>query len=101
MVGRRTGRQGGAIASTGLGGRSKPRAGCRNVGCVEEIAVGPTGIRLGQLLKLVGAVDTGGQARSLLDDGTVSVNGEVESRRGRQLAVGDVVRVPGRELRLT
>ena len=90
----------GAIASTGLGGRSKPDPGCRTVGCVEEIEVGPTGIRLGQLLKLVRAVDTGGQARSLLDDGTVSVNGEVESRRGRQLAVGDVVTVPGRELRL-
>ena len=68
---------------------------------MEEIEVGPTGIRLGQLLKLVGAVDTGGQARSLLDDGAVGVNGEVESRRGRQLAVGDVVTVHGRELRLT
>jgi ribosome-associated protein len=90
----------GAIASTGLGGRSKPDPGCRTVGCVEEIEVGPTGIRLGQLLKLVGAVDTGGQARSLLADGAVAVNGEVESRRGRQLAVGDVVTVPGRELRL-
>ena len=68
---------------------------------MEEIEVGPTGIRLGQLLKLVGVVDTGGQARSLLDDGSVGVNGEVESRRGRQLAVGDVVTVHGRELRLT
>ena len=75
--------------------------GCRNVGCVEEIEVGPTGIRLGQLLKLVGVVDTGGQARSLLDDGAVAVNGEVETRRGRQLAPGDVVTLHGRELRLT
>ena len=74
--------------------------GCRNVGRVEEIEVGPTGIRLGQLLKLAGVVDTGGQARSVLDDGAVSVNGEVELRRGRQLAVGDVVTVAGRGLRL-
>ena len=68
---------------------------------MEEIEVGPTGIRLGQLLKLVGAVDTGGQARSLLDDGAVAVNGHAESRRGRQLSPGDVVTVHGRELRLT
>jgi ribosome-associated protein len=68
---------------------------------VEEIEVGPTGIRLGQLLKLVGAVDTGGQARPLLDDRAVAVNGEAESRRGRQLVIGDVVTVPGRELRLS
>jgi ribosome-associated protein len=68
---------------------------------VEQIEVGPTGIRLGQLLKLAGVVDTGGQARSVLDDGAVSVNGEVELRRGRQLAVGDVVTVAGRELRLS
>ena len=67
---------------------------------MEEIEVGPTGIRLGQLLKLVGAVDTGGQARLLLDDGAVVVNGQTESRRGRQLGPGDVVTVPGRELRL-
>ena len=67
---------------------------------MEEIEVGPTGIRLGQLLKLAGVVDTGGQARSVLDDGAVSVNGEVELRRGRQLAVGDVVTVAGRGLRL-
>jgi ribosome-associated protein len=68
---------------------------------VEEIEVGPSGIRLGQLLKLAGAVDTGGQARSLLEDGAVTVNGEVEVRRGRQLAVGDIVVALGRELRLT
>jgi ribosome-associated protein len=68
---------------------------------VEDVEVGPAGIRLGRLLKLVGAVDTGGQARTLLDEGAVEVNGEVESRRGRQLAVGDVVTVAGRELRVT
>jgi ribosome-associated protein len=68
---------------------------------VEDVEVGAAGIRLGQLLKLVGAVDTGGQARALLDDGKVLVNHEVESRRGRQLVAGDVVAVAGRELRLT
>lgn len=50
-------------------------------------------IRLGQFLKLGGIVETGGLARGLLDDGAVTVNGEVETRRGRQLEPGDVVEV--------
>ena len=48
-------------------------------------------IRLGQLLKLSGVAGTGGEARELVQDGTVRVNGEVELRRGRQLHRGDVV----------
>lgn len=48
-------------------------------------------IRLGQLLKLADVVDSGGEARELLDTGDVTVNGEVELRRGRQLHPGDVV----------
>lgn len=50
-------------------------------------------IRLGQFLKLAGLADSGAQARALLEEGEVSVNGEAESRRGRQLVVGDVVAV--------
>jgi ribosome-associated protein len=67
----------------------------------EPVEVGADGIRLGQLLKLVGVVDTGGAARELLDGGDVRVNGKAESRRGRQLRPGDVVTAGGRELRLT
>jgi ribosome-associated protein len=52
------------------------------------------GIRLGQFLKLADLVDTGADAKALLEDGGVQVNGEPESRRGRQLAPGDVVQVP-------
>lgn len=50
-------------------------------------------IRLGQLLKLAGVVDSGGEARELLLAGGVTVNGEAEERRGRQLHRGDVVAV--------
>ena len=67
---------------------------------MEDLEVGVRGIRLGQLLKLVGVVDTGGGARELLEADLVRVNGDVERRRGRQLAPGDVVAVPGREIRL-
>ena len=50
-------------------------------------------IRLGQFLKLAGLAESGAQARELLEDGAVTVNGQDESRRGRQLRRGDVVMV--------
>ena len=48
-------------------------------------------IRLGQLLKLADMADSGADARDLLLEGDVTVNGEPETRRGRQLHRGDVV----------
>jgi ribosome-associated protein len=50
-------------------------------------------IRLGQALKLAGLADSGGEARALVERGGVTVNGEVERRRGRQLHPGDVIAV--------
>ena len=55
-------------------------------------------IRLGQFLKLADLVDAGSDAKPLLAEGVVSVNGEVETRRGRQLTKGDVVTVRHPEL---
>ena len=52
-------------------------------------------IRLGQLLKLADLVDDGGEAKELLLRGLVQVNGDVETRRGRQLVPGDTVTVGG------
>jgi len=57
-------------------------------------------IRLGQLLKLSGVVDDGGEAKALLAAGGVTVNGEPEDRRGRQLRDGDVVRAGDDEVRV-
>ncbi len=48
-------------------------------------------IRLGQFLKLAGLIDSGADAKTVVADGLVSVNGEVELRRGRQLCSGDIV----------
>ena len=48
-------------------------------------------IRLGQLLKAAGLVDSGGEAKAVLASGSVTVNGEIETRRGRQLHPGDVI----------
>ncbi len=58
-------------------------------------------IRLGQLLKLAGLIDSGAEAKALLADEMVRVNGEPEARRGRQLHPGDVVAVGGEELRVS
>ena len=64
----------------------------------EPIAIAGETIRLGQLLKLAGIVDSGGEARALLAHEPAIVNGEPEVRRGRQLHAGDTVRAGGRDL---
>jgi len=56
-----------------------------------DVAIAGDMIRLGQLLKLSGLAESGGEARELVTEGVVRVNGEVETRRGRQLRRGDVV----------
>ena len=66
-----------------------------------DVEVGERGIRLGQLLKLANLVETGGAARGLLESGEVRVNGEVETRRGRQLGVGDVIECGPERVTLT
>ncbi|WP_433790184.1 RNA-binding S4 domain-containing protein [Actinoplanes sp. CA-252034] len=57
-------------------------------------------IRLGQFLKLADLTDTGGEGKILIASGDVTVNGEVDVRRGRQLHPGDVVEVLGRRARV-
>ena len=58
---------------------------------MRDVGIRDQSIRLGQLLKLAGLIDTGSDAKMLLENGMVTVNGEVECRRGRQLHIGDVV----------
>jgi len=54
-----------------------------------------TTINLDQFLKLIGITNTGGQAKQLIQNGSVQVNGEVELRRGRKLTEADQVEVQG------
>lgn len=54
-------------------------------------------IRLDQFLKLANLVGSGGEAKMLISDGQVMVNGEVEERRGRKLQEGDLVQVADSE----
>jgi ribosome-associated protein len=65
----------------------------------EDVEIRGESIRLGQLLKLVGAAESGADAKALLGEGLVTVNGEPEERRGRQIRRGDVVVADGVEIR--
>ena len=65
-----------------------------------EIAIRGEMIRLGQLLKLAGIADSGSEVKALLAAEPVLVNGEPETRRGRQLHPGDRVRAGEHDLRI-
>ena len=60
----------------------------------------PPGTTLGRALKAAGLVGTGGEAKVLVQAGEVSVNGEVETRRGRRLQEGDVIKVGDERLEI-
>jgi ribosome-associated protein len=62
------------------------------------VAIREESIRLGQFLKLADLADSGADAKGLLAQQLVRVNGEIEARRGRQLAKGDVVECAGRRV---
>jgi ribosome-associated protein len=66
-----------------------------------EVPISSETIRLGQLLKLAGVVDSGSEVKLLLANEPVWVNNQPETRRGRQLRPGDAVRVGQAELRIT
>jgi len=61
---------------------------------IQEIQISGQAIRLGQLLKLSGLAQSGGETKQLLAAG-VLVNGVAETRRGRQLHDGDIVEAAG------
>lgn len=65
-----------------------------------DVPIRDDSIRLGQFLKLANLIESGSDAKPLLADGQVSVNGEVETRRGRQLVAGDVVALAGQAARV-
>jgi ribosome-associated protein len=66
-----------------------------------DVAIRSETIRLGQLLKLAGVAQSGSEAKELLSSESVRVNGERETRRGRQLRPGDTVSIGEQQLRVT
>ncbi|MCD4534350.1 RNA-binding S4 domain-containing protein [Nocardioides sp. cx-169] len=66
-----------------------------------DVPITDESIRLGQFLKLANLVESGAEAKPLIASGMVRVNDEVETRRGRQLAQGDVVTLAGQSARVS
>ena len=57
-------------------------------------------IKLGQALKAAGFVESGVEAKDVIQEGLVKVNGEIDTRRGRKLYDGDVVLFDGEEIKI-
>lgn len=64
---------------------------------MNQIKIRDEYIKLGQALKLAGMVGSGVEAKVMIQDGQVTVNGEVELQRGKKLHVGDIFSYNGEE----
>ena len=58
-------------------------------------------IRLDALLKFAALAETGGEAKIMVQEGEVSVNGEICKQRGRKIRPGDIIAVDGKEIQVT
>lgn len=67
---------------------------------METIKLREEYIKLGQTLKAAGLVESGVEAKEVIVDGLVKVNGETDTRRGRKLYAGDIVTFDGEEIRI-
>lgn len=67
---------------------------------MQEITLREEFIKLGQALKAAGLVGSGVDAKMVIADGKVKVNGEVEYQRGKKLRAGDIVSYNGEEIKI-
>lgn len=67
---------------------------------MEEIKLRDEYIKLGQALKAANLVDSGVMAKMVIQDGLVTVNGEVEYQRGKKLVDGDIVSFDGETIKI-
>ncbi len=70
------------------------------VSAPRDVPIREDSIRLGQFLKLADLIDNGAEVKPLMIAGEITVNGDVETRRGRQLAKGDVVTLGDESVRV-
>ena len=68
---------------------------------METIILRDEFIKLGQALKAAGLCESGADAKDVILEGFVRVNGQVENRRGKKLYDGDVVSFNGEEIKIT
>ncbi|MCR4652488.1 MAG: RNA-binding S4 domain-containing protein [Eubacterium sp.] len=68
---------------------------------MESIQIRDEFIKLGQAMKLAGMVEEGVDAKLVIQNGEVKVNGEVDTRRGKKLYDGDVFEYDGKQVKVT
>lgn len=67
---------------------------------MEEFKLKDEFIKLGQLLKATGLVESGVEAKIVIQDGKVKLNGAVETQRGKKVVAGDVVSFDGKQIKV-
>ena len=67
---------------------------------MEEFKLKDEFIKLGQLLKATGLVESGVEAKIVIQDGEVKLNGAVETQRGKKIVAGDVVSFDGKQIKV-
>lgn len=67
---------------------------------MEEIRIRDEFIKLGQALKLAGLAESGLEAKLVIQDGQVKVNGETEYQRGKKLHPGDIFSYDGQDIKV-
>ena len=67
---------------------------------MEVVKIKDEFIKLGQVLKLAGLVESGVDAKYVIQDGLVKVNGEIDTRRGRKIVPGDIVEYQGNKVKV-
>ncbi|MBQ9489519.1 MAG: RNA-binding S4 domain-containing protein [Lachnospiraceae bacterium] len=67
---------------------------------MEVVRIKDEFIKLGQVLKLAGLVESGVDAKLVIQDGLVKVNGEIDTRRGRKIVAGDIVEYQGSKVKV-
>ena len=67
---------------------------------MENIYLRDEFIKLGQALKLAGLVSSGVEAKEVIQEGLVKVNGEIDTRRGKKLVAGDIFEFEGNKVQV-
>lgn len=68
---------------------------------METIKIRDEFIKLGQALKLAGLVESGVDAKFVIQDGLVKVNGQIETQRGKKIVPGDVIEFDGNSVKIS
>jgi len=67
---------------------------------MRDVTITREPVELYKILKFEGIVDSGGQAKNVIAEGLVMVNGEIETRKRRKILSGDVIEYAGNELKM-